>query len=708
MAFQNFTVKNKSPVSVIVTEINFFTPNGIRHIADLGNFNGIPNFSGNTFFTSTEMTAGESKVLSIDYAYVSGDNGSRNGAVEIKTNANTSATIRTTIIVDTDIILVPTPVPTPIPVPLPIPVPVPVPLPTPISVPVGTSPPSLPPPIPAGCFINFSISPTNITRYISDVQPNPATGDITFTHQPTDPSITTGSHFVGYEIVLDGITKLRSQFVKVVPDASENKTVFVRSTWSRFFDTPGLYDVRMILLQRTTSADNITTSKQVCKKTLPVQVVNPTGVSAASGTWSLTTKKPEYVWGETAEFVFQYSKSTYPTELANNWFWIEFFSTIPSNVKVSQDFARGRQVRLENGKPIIMTRSIVDRWLVNESSEYDTAQVEAVVWTESVDDYNVFQWFDTQFTVNFKVVKQISNTSNTDSTVCKDTLINKRYGVTYGRVTFIYETTSGITPIVSNDSGVPSEDTILSIDDETGDERGDVAKIINNVMLTHAGRAALRKEVEFFYKFWPDFFYKKLYGFNGRAEFELQVEKYAKGYSIDNWSSGSLRGKKVVRSLDYCTALNEKLDKTLYTPYTIKDPLESEWGPTTVPPPAPTITTPEILEPQTVIADKTLTITPTTILAGGSYTVRVTGPGGSKIKYSLVLQPNSPSYDDEITLPNNGEYEVSPTNQPAGTYDLYVKFVDDTVLKKTLVVQESSASSGPGTIGGTSDSRELR
>ncbi|MGA1049280.1 MAG: hypothetical protein ACO3UU_14845, partial [Minisyncoccia bacterium] len=69
MAFQNFTIRNKSPVSIVVTEINFYTPPGIRHIADLESFDGAPNFTGNTFIAASEMSAGESRVIAIDYAY---------------------------------------------------------------------------------------------------------------------------------------------------------------------------------------------------------------------------------------------------------------------------------------------------------------------------------------------------------------------------------------------------------------------------------------------------------------------------------------------------------------------------------------------------------------------------------------------------------------------------------------------------------------
>ncbi len=100
MAAQTFTVLNNGNTGYNITGINFSTPAGTSHRADLRNFTGgVENYTASSYSGTTSLPAGQSKTFTVDYLYVSGPDGTRSGSITINTDAAVATTITTTILV---------------------------------------------------------------------------------------------------------------------------------------------------------------------------------------------------------------------------------------------------------------------------------------------------------------------------------------------------------------------------------------------------------------------------------------------------------------------------------------------------------------------------------------------------------------------------------------------------------------------------------
>lgn len=82
MPAQTFNITNSGTESSLLDRIEFDTPAGLSHSADLTLLGGPSNFTGNSFTVASQnIEAGQSKSFSIDYQYVSGPSGTRIGTI---------------------------------------------------------------------------------------------------------------------------------------------------------------------------------------------------------------------------------------------------------------------------------------------------------------------------------------------------------------------------------------------------------------------------------------------------------------------------------------------------------------------------------------------------------------------------------------------------------------------------------------------------
>jgi hypothetical protein len=97
----SYRVNNCGTVDVVLDKFVFNTPTGIKHIANLTNFGGTANFSGNTFtVTGSAIQPEEYKTFTIDYEYISGPNTCKHGNVVISSVTGKTSVIYTTIEVE--------------------------------------------------------------------------------------------------------------------------------------------------------------------------------------------------------------------------------------------------------------------------------------------------------------------------------------------------------------------------------------------------------------------------------------------------------------------------------------------------------------------------------------------------------------------------------------------------------------------------------
>ena len=125
MAAKYYSITNCGTTRLKINQFSFGTPDGVTHVADLANFGGSSSFTDTAFIApDTELAPGQSKIFSIDYAYLSGPTGIKHGNITVSSMSGKIASIQTTIdVVDT--------LPAPVPAPTPTPVPASVPAPTP-------------------------------------------------------------------------------------------------------------------------------------------------------------------------------------------------------------------------------------------------------------------------------------------------------------------------------------------------------------------------------------------------------------------------------------------------------------------------------------------------------------------------------------------------------------------------------------------------
>lgn len=101
MAAQTFTVRNNGQQSFELTGIQFNTPTGISHVANLANlFTGASQtFTGNVYAGSTTLAPGATRSFSVDHFYVSGAASSapRTGSIIVTASGGRSATIVTNV-----------------------------------------------------------------------------------------------------------------------------------------------------------------------------------------------------------------------------------------------------------------------------------------------------------------------------------------------------------------------------------------------------------------------------------------------------------------------------------------------------------------------------------------------------------------------------------------------------------------------------------
>ena len=98
MVPHSYRVNNCGSVDLILDKFVFNTPAGIKHTANLVNFGGVKDFTGNLFtVTGSSIPPDEFKTFSIDYEYVSGPNSCRHGNIVISSITGKINTIYTTI-----------------------------------------------------------------------------------------------------------------------------------------------------------------------------------------------------------------------------------------------------------------------------------------------------------------------------------------------------------------------------------------------------------------------------------------------------------------------------------------------------------------------------------------------------------------------------------------------------------------------------------
>lgn len=98
MPAHSYRVNNCGSVDLVLEKFIFNTPPGIRHVANLTNFGGTANFSGNTFTVSgIAVPPDEYKTFTVDYQYVSGPSCCQFGNIIISTVTGKTNTIFTTI-----------------------------------------------------------------------------------------------------------------------------------------------------------------------------------------------------------------------------------------------------------------------------------------------------------------------------------------------------------------------------------------------------------------------------------------------------------------------------------------------------------------------------------------------------------------------------------------------------------------------------------
>jgi hypothetical protein len=100
MAEQTFTVRNNTGAAFNITGIQFNTPAGVRHVADLRNFTGgSDGFTGSLYTGITTLQPGQLRTFAVDHFYVSGGVGTRNGTIVVTASGGRTATINTSIVV---------------------------------------------------------------------------------------------------------------------------------------------------------------------------------------------------------------------------------------------------------------------------------------------------------------------------------------------------------------------------------------------------------------------------------------------------------------------------------------------------------------------------------------------------------------------------------------------------------------------------------
>ncbi len=100
MTVQTFTLLNNGNVDLTVTGIEFNTPAGVIHSANLTNFSGgTASFETNSFATSTPISSGTYKVFTLDYGYDGATSLIYLRNVEVSSNLASVTTLTSTIIV---------------------------------------------------------------------------------------------------------------------------------------------------------------------------------------------------------------------------------------------------------------------------------------------------------------------------------------------------------------------------------------------------------------------------------------------------------------------------------------------------------------------------------------------------------------------------------------------------------------------------------
>lgn len=100
MTVQTFTLLNNGTVDLTVTGIEFNTPSGVIHSANLTNFSGgTASFETNSFATTTSISSGTYKVFTLDYGYDGAPSLIYLRNVEISSDLASITTLTSTIIV---------------------------------------------------------------------------------------------------------------------------------------------------------------------------------------------------------------------------------------------------------------------------------------------------------------------------------------------------------------------------------------------------------------------------------------------------------------------------------------------------------------------------------------------------------------------------------------------------------------------------------
>ncbi|NBP14186.1 hypothetical protein EBU95_07275, partial [bacterium] len=81
---KTFYLTNVGGGNARIRSINFNTPEGIQHVADLTDLGSVINFTDPLFTTSTVITTGTSKTFIVGYNYQYGGQGTRTGSVIVR------------------------------------------------------------------------------------------------------------------------------------------------------------------------------------------------------------------------------------------------------------------------------------------------------------------------------------------------------------------------------------------------------------------------------------------------------------------------------------------------------------------------------------------------------------------------------------------------------------------------------------------------
>ena len=242
MTAKQYSINNQGTTNVILNEFTFTTPSGLTHTVDLSGFGGSSAFTGNTFIIpgSLTLSPGQSKLLSIDYTYVSGTTGTKHGNITVSSRSGKIASIETTI----NVVATPTPAPVPVPAPVPAPTPAPVPIPAPPPGPLGAT----------GLYVtpnSYTVNEGSIITFTVTATGNVPNGYVIYWRLDPD-SIATNNDFTGSTGGTIQLNNKSGTFTMTVKNAFPSNTGATAkvSVWVDMYYTSGVTASTLVTLTK--------------------------------------------------------------------------------------------------------------------------------------------------------------------------------------------------------------------------------------------------------------------------------------------------------------------------------------------------------------------------------------------------------------------------------------------------------------------------